>query len=216
MILLIFNEPKMKFKHIIQSNSNNLILFFCGFGFNSELFTHIKSNNNVVFIYDYSDFKYDFIYTLNKYKNIYLIAWSMGVAISSRMDLNGLNIVYKTAINGTPVGIDEIKGIRPRIFKHTIKSFNNHQFLNSCFDKCITIDNIKPQIELKNELENIMKICQLPVLDTKFNLVLSSKNDNIFPRSAILNSFNKEIIKTVEKPHFCFQDILFWEELCTM
>lgn len=109
----------MKISNLIQNeNSQELILVFGGFASHPSHFAHLKSDKNVVLVYDYEnlDFKFD----LKSFSKITLIAFSMGVCVASRV-LKDIEFSQKIAINGTPFGIDKLKGIHPAIFAKQIK-----------------------------------------------------------------------------------------------
>ncbi|HEB7543332.1 TPA: DUF452 family protein, partial [Campylobacter coli] len=121
----------MKISNLIQNeNSQELILVFGGFASHPSHFAHLKSDKNVVLVYDYEnlDFKFD----LNDFSKITLIAFSMGVCVASRV-LKDIEFSQKIAINGTPFGIDKLKGIHPAIFARQIKKFDLSSFKKSLF-----------------------------------------------------------------------------------
>ncbi|MCC3041127.1 DUF452 family protein, partial [Campylobacter jejuni] len=121
----------MKISNLIQNeNSQELILVFGGFASHPSHFAHLKSDKNVVLVYDYEnlDFKFD----LKSFSKITLIAFSMGVCVASRV-LKDIEFSQKIAINGTPFGIDKLKGIHPAIFRKTLQNFKLENFKEALF-----------------------------------------------------------------------------------
>ncbi|EAJ8996606.1 DUF452 family protein, partial [Campylobacter lari] len=108
-----------------NENSSNLILFFSGFCSHFSHFSHLKSDENVLMVYDYSDFNFDI--DLTKFKNITLIAWSMGVCVASKI-LKDIKFDKKIAINGTNLPINDEFGIKEAIFRLTMKKFDLENF----------------------------------------------------------------------------------------
>ncbi|EAI2504789.1 DUF452 family protein [Campylobacter jejuni] len=203
----------MKISNLIQNeNSQELILVFGGFASHPSHFAHLKSDKNVVLVYDYEnlDFKFD----LNSFSKITLIAFSMGVCVANRL-LKELNFKQKIAINGTNLGIDKSKGIHPAIFRKTLQNFKLENFKEALFKerKNLTKDFIfKDEKALKIELE---KLFDFALVKQEENLlwdkVYSSKKDEIFPPNALKNAFSKLIF--LNEPHFAFFHFKTWDEL---
>ena len=68
-------------QYLINNNSNNLLVFFTGWGCDESEFEHLQANSDVLLLFDYTDLTIDFDFS--KYKNIDLIAYSAGVFIAS-------------------------------------------------------------------------------------------------------------------------------------
>lgn len=99
-------------KHLISKNSENLIIFFTGWGCDEYEFEHLKSKSDVLLFYDYSDLNFDFDFS--KYKKIDLMAFSAGVFIASIMEFN-FKINKNIAISGNPYLFDEYYGLSKEI-----------------------------------------------------------------------------------------------------
>ena len=76
----------------------------------------LKSNSDVLILYDYTDLNLDFDFS--KYKNFDLIAFSAGVFVASIMDFD-FEINRKLAISGNPYLFDE----KLRTFKRNSRGF---------------------------------------------------------------------------------------------
>ncbi len=99
-------------KYLVSRNSDNLIIFFTGWGCDEFEFEHIKSNSDVLILYDYSDLNLDFDFS--KYHKFDLLAYSAGVFVASVMNFD-FEINKKIAINGNPYLFDEKFGLSNKI-----------------------------------------------------------------------------------------------------
>ncbi|HEC2837829.1 TPA: DUF452 family protein, partial [Campylobacter jejuni] len=194
----------MKISNLIQNeNSQELILVFGGLASHPSHFAHLKSDKNVVLVYDYEnlDFKFD----LKSFSKITLIAFSMGVCVASRV-LKDIEFSQKIAINGTPFGIDKLKGIHPAIFAKQIKKFDLTAFKKSLFKERENEAKdfiFKDEKDLKTELEKLFEFA-LKERNESFiwDKIYSSNHDEIFPQNALKNTFSKLIF--LDEPHFAF------------
>lgn len=104
-------------KFLINNNSDNLILFFAGWGCDEYEFEQLKSKSDVLILYNYTDLSLDFDFS--KYKAIDLIAFSAGVFVGSIFDYlkykidNKLN--NKIALSGNPYLFDEKFGLSKEV-----------------------------------------------------------------------------------------------------
>lgn len=220
----------MKFCYLKNKDSKDLILFFAGFGADISHFSHLDSKCDVIMIYDYVDFYFDlsFLFKYERYENITLIAFSMGVCISSFILDSKLDFKQKIAINGTNYGINNTFGISEKIFKLTAKHFNLNDFKNMLFESIDSkLDSIHfaTRNHLIQELESIYNfakkrnICNKKNIESglfSWNKAIISKQDRIFPSQHSLNFFNLSNTKHIilNEPHFIFFAFNTWEEIC--
>lgn len=104
-----------------NNNSENLILFFCGWGMDETPFSILKSTCDILYVYDYKtpDFP-DF--NFSKYKSVKLIAFSYGVYASAIAKLpDSLHLESSIAINGTLIPVDDKYGVPTKQFELTEK-----------------------------------------------------------------------------------------------
>ena len=99
-------------KYLKEKKSDNLLIFFTGWGCDEYEFEHLKSDCDVLLLFDYSDLNLDFEFS--KYKKYDLLAFSAGVFVASAMDFN-FKIDRKTAISGNPYLFDEHFGLSKEI-----------------------------------------------------------------------------------------------------
>jgi biotin synthesis protein BioG len=99
-------------KYFIDNNSDNLLIFFAGWGCDEYEFEHLNSKSNILILYDYLDLNLDFDFS--KYKNFNLLAFSAGVFVASVLDFD-FEINKKIAISGNPYLFDEHFGLSKEI-----------------------------------------------------------------------------------------------------
>jgi len=99
-------------QYLVNKNSDNLLIFFTGWGCDEYEFQHLKSNSDVLLLYNYSDMSLDFDFS--KYKEINLISFSAGVFAASIMNFD-FKINNKIAISGNPYLFDETFGLSEKI-----------------------------------------------------------------------------------------------------
>ena len=109
----------MKIEKQLNSSHPRLLLFFAGWSASPESFTGLKAENgtDIMLCYDYRDMT--FHEDLSSYKEIHLIAWSMGVRMAELALAGKYALTTATAINGTPRPIDDNFGIPENIFRGT-------------------------------------------------------------------------------------------------
>ncbi|MCG2760610.1 MAG: DUF452 family protein, partial [Candidatus Delongbacteria bacterium] len=139
----------MKEYWINKKNNKDLIVFFAGWGMDQNPFLPLKYNDlDILICYDYSDMNLNDLSIMDiiengNYKNIYLIGFSMGVAVAGYLFQSELCIKFRQiiAINGTLEPISDENGIPVNIFENTLESWdsaNKEHFLKRmCRDEII-------------------------------------------------------------------------------
>jgi biotin synthesis protein BioG len=226
----------MKYKWLNNTNGKKLIIFFNGWGMDENVVKHLDCEDyDVLMFYDYNTLDTDFNFeSLNIYHEKNLIAWSMGVIVSSLVQPLTRHFVTPSpargegitiAINGTLKPIDVEYGIHPRIYDLTIKGFDEkgrEKFINSMFD--IQPPPIPSPLEReieeqRSELIALKEICKLtPTLTlpleegkTLYNKVLISDNDKIIPTKSQIAFWGIE--PNLKSGHCPFFDFTKWSEL---
>ena len=96
-----------------------------GWGLDEQPFCFLDSESHDVFmLYDYRDlsFPVDVKALFRPYKEIYLLAWSLGVWVSQSLkNLLPDRTAFSVAINGTLQPIHQQYGIAPDIFASTLQ-----------------------------------------------------------------------------------------------
>lgn len=205
----------MKYK-FYENNNNKLIIFFNGWGMDEIIISHLdREDYDLLILYDYRDLDIDFP-NLDKYKEKYVVGWSMGVMISTLFDRAFGNIKKYIAINGTPKPIDDEYGIPTRVYKLTVKGFNQsscQKFMERMFDTTLPINKFSNRSleSQKEELQNLMGIEGRYV---SFDKVIVSNEDKIIPTKNQLNYWkNPAIIEKIKSGHCPFFKFSKWSEV---
>lgn len=99
-------------KYFIDKKSDNLLIFFTGWGCDEYEFEHLRADFDILLLYDYSNLDLDFDFS--GYKKIDLISFSAGVFIASILDFD-FKIGKKIAISGNPYLFDEKLGLSKEV-----------------------------------------------------------------------------------------------------
>ena len=116
----------MKQLFIKKENSPHLLLFFAGWGSDENLFRRtVAVGYDCLLCFDYRTLEFDYS-LLNGYREIRLLAWSMGVWVAGQI-LSGHTYPWemKLAVNGTPFPIDDRRGIAEAVFHGTLENFSD-------------------------------------------------------------------------------------------
>jgi biotin synthesis protein BioG len=215
----------MKYK-LIDNNSKQLIVFFNGWGMDSETLNHLDAeNSDILTFYDYRGDLVLPAFSLKEYDRVYLIAWSMGVFVANQLalDLN-LKIDKAIALCGSPYPVHDEYGISVKIFDITCKGLGlsgTDKFFKQMF---VGLDNLlfnRPQRELLeqiDELENLKKIS----IDTdkkafSWDLALVGTKDRIFPSKNLIAYWEgKTRLIKEEIPHYPFDKYDTWSKILSI
>ena len=170
----------MKYKWLNLKQNDKLIVFFNGWGMDECVVKHLEPTDfDVLMFYDYTSLLFD-ENLIKRYKNKYLIAWSMGVMTATLFDIK---YISKTAVNGTMKPIDNKFGIPAKIYDLTIKNFsdeNAKKFILNMFDVDTKLPDLNRDFEnLKQELVALKNYNANP--NFKYDRIILCNNDKIIP-----------------------------------
>lgn len=206
-------------KFLINNNSDNLILFFAGWGCDEFEFEHLKSKSDVLILYDYLDLnlKFDF----SKYKNINLIAFSAGVFVASVFNCD-FNINKKIALSGNPFLFDEKLGLSSKIQKilysiteETADDFAR-DFLIKTEEEWKKFHHPKRSIEsCRAEFESLKEIylSHKEVIKNIYDFAIIGDSDPIFDVSAQKEFYGKKLKIVENARHNLFFRITNYEQI---
>lgn len=149
--------------HFIQKhNLPNLTVFFAGWGMDEHPFADYHPQDcDLLLCYDYRTLDFDRT-LLDGYRNVRLVAWSMGVWAASRVFHNAPAALRESiAFNGTPTPVDNERGIPGAIFNGTLQNLCDatlHKFFRrmcgspAAFTDFLAQRPQRPVGELKEEL----------------------------------------------------------------
>jgi len=215
----------MKTCWINKQNNDSCILFFNGWGMDKNAICHLdKGDFDVCMLYDFNP-----ISTINEdlkdYKEVYLVAWSLGVwAAACCFSKSAIKLSKAIALNGTQKPIDNEFGISAIVFSNTLNTWNeanrskfNMRMLGGRTQyeehlNCLTSRTAENQQE---ELKYIQQEVESKGLkEITFDTVLIGSKDLIF---TVQNQYNywsgKTKIVEADVPHFPFSIFNSWQEI---
>ncbi len=211
-------------QYFFQNNqSEDLIVFYAGWGCDENQFTNLHDNKNILILYDYQDLNLNFDFS--KYKNIDIIAYSAGVFIASLVALKIPNIRKKIAVCGNPYLFDETLGINAetlQVFQNiTLDNYLDFRrqymvFSDEEFEKYNHLQSLRTIESCENELKALEKMYveNKSKIDPNCDIALMAENDLIFNLEAQKNFYQEKlrIIRSAKHHIFfrfkSFEDIL--------
>ena len=205
--------------YLINNKSDNLLIFLTGWGCDEYEFEHLKSNSDVLLLYDYSDLNLEFDFS--KYNNFNLISFSAGVFIASIFNFN-FKINRKIAIGGNPYLFDEKLGLSNEIQEtlRNITAENADDFAKNYLVKTeeewkIFHHSRRTLDSCKAEFESLKKIYESNKQNIKdiFDITLMGENDEIFNLSVQKEFYGKRLNVIENARHNLFFKINRYEQL---
>lgn len=206
--------------YLIQQHHPRLLLFFAGWGADETPFkAYQPEHSDFMICYDYRTLDFD-PSGLDKYQEINVIGWSMGVwAASQVVPRLSLPIANSIAINGTPYPIDERKGIPPVLFRGTLDGLTGaslHKFLRrmcangAAFKSFLQITPRRPLEELREELAEIENMYHsLPPATFHWQQAVVGSNDRIIPPANQLQAWEECGTPALQTDDAHYQEELF-------
>lgn len=200
-----------------QQHHDKLIIFFSGFASEPCLFDFKRNEDcDVLLVYDYENLNFDFN-LLNSYHKIYLLAWSMGVAVSAKVFAHS-TIKFKNsiAVNGSTLPLNKDYGIDKRIFFLTLKTLSDKsmqefrckiasEFTNTKVKFTRSLDSLIA--ELKFLYETFKDEQKMP--NFHFDKAILGSKDLIFNYEKLKNAFALTNTTTIVKPYEHYNRTLF-------
>lgn len=206
-------------KYLINNNSDNLIIFFTGWGCDESEFEHLKTNSDVLLLYNYSNLNLDFDFT--KYKSFDLISFSAGVFVASITNFD-FKINKKIAISGNPYLFDEQLGLSNKIQNvlcnitvETADDFAKNYLIKTDTEwqkfhhSKRTLDSCKEEFD---SLKNIYKTNKQNIKDI-FDVAIFGNEDLIFNVSAQKEFYGKRFNTIENARHNLFFRINTYEQI---
>ncbi len=203
----------MKQLFLQREHHPRLTLFFAGWGGEENLFReYAPQDSDFLLCYDYRSLAFD-ASLLDGYKQIRLAAWSMGVWAASQV-LSGLRLplTEKIAVNGTPVPINDTKGIPEAVFRGTLEGFNPVTLQKFRRRMCGTTEGVKaflshapcrPVEDLQEELECIYNaVLARPLLPFAWDKAFIGSRDKIFPLPNQLAAWEGTVVEVCDEEHY--------------
>ena len=208
----------MKSLWLNKRNNKNLIVFFNGWGMNETIVSHLDCNcNDVLMFCDYRKLDIE-NFDFSRYKNKFLVAWSMGVYITNLFYDKLKYFNKKIAVNGTFYPVDNNYGIIEKIYNLTVNNFNEtscKKFVQRMFINKELLFNRTIQ-ELKDELVSIKQYTKAPLQKIlNYDKVIISLKDKIIPTKNQIHFWKDKdvIIENIDCGHYPFDVFSNWNKI---
>lgn len=204
----------MKQYFIQRKHFPRLTLFFAGWGMDEHPFMDCRpADSDLLVCYDYRSLEFDFT-LLQGYRDIRLVAWSMGVwAASVVLQDAAVPLGERIALNGTVTPVDDRRGIPQAVFGKTLESLNEVALEKFIRRMCLRKENLaaflskrpqRPVEELKEELRKIgeqVKAVAVPRLE--WGRAVIGTDDLIFPAANQRNAWQTGVeVAEYAVPHY--------------
>lgn len=223
----------MKLKKQISDHSPRLLLFFAGWSAVPELFAGLKveEGTDLIICYDYREISFE--EDLNRYDEIHMVAWSMGVRMAELAVGGKWTFATATAVNGTPLPIDDAYGIPVDIFRGTLENLTAENLIRFNRRMCGSREVLARYMEtqpraledVRQELQHIYDMCHaIPETDAgmqaphataiHWTRAVIGTDDRIFLSANQRNYWSGRCpITEIVSPHYPFHLWKQWNEL---
>lgn len=206
----------MQCQWLTQKSHDRLIVFFNGWGMDEKSIAHLKQPHGAFDCLHFFDYRNKEIPEIDfsGYAEIYLIAWSMGVYMSSCLTQK-CNLAFdrKIAFCGTGNPIDLKEGIAPKIYSLTVRNFSE-QSRRIFSDKIgFAMDTERSTHSLKEELSAVA-LHDLPK-NSRFDTAFIAEGDEIFSPSCQHNYWKNHADNIIFLPcrHYPFHLFGSWQDI---
>lgn len=215
----------MRIEWLNKKSGDLVVVFFNGWGMDGRAVSHLKTEMDVVMCYDYRDINDVIFPSLRAYKEVYIVAWSMGVwaasNLLSKMNLQPLKLV---CLNGTERPVNDEHGIPVKIYQLTEKGMTEkgrEKFLRRMLDgveESKQFEQNRPQRLIEEVCEELTAIRMQSASmqnELKWDKIYISDKDVIFPMVNQQNWWQERCndIQIISGGHYPFYQFKSWEEI---
>lgn len=205
----------MKQAFIRNDGNKSLLLFFAGWGSDERMFDIVPPDGyDYMVCFDYSDLSFDHS-LIERYSEIRLMAWSMGVWVAS-VTLGGRAYAFekRLAINGTMFPKNDELGIPVSVFEGTLAGLNERNLHKFRLRMCRTQEALRALlgkepyrdvVSLRDELSAInTAIDSAPSVNENWHWdeAIVGTDDLIFPTANQLRAWEGTQCRTMPIAHY--------------
>ncbi|WP_302303508.1 DUF452 family protein [Culturomica massiliensis] len=214
----------MRIEWIKQYTGGRVVVFYNGWGMDNKAVSQLRTDCDLLICSDYRSLELPFLPDFSDYREIYLVAWSMGVWAAANT-VGKLNISPRCniAINGTEYPVDDNLGIPCRIYALTERGMNIQgrdkffcRMLDGAEDAGRFVSN-RPCRDLPEQVEELRLIRTQSAVyknNLKWDKIFVSEKDVIFPVMQQMNwASGKAEIKKLRGGHYPFYNFQSWEDI---
>jgi len=210
-------------QYFYQNNhSQDLIVFFAGWGCDENQFVNLHDKKDVIILYDYQDLTLDFDFA--KYDNVYVIAYSAGVFVATIFKDKIPNVRKMVAVCGNPYLFDETLGISEKtiqVFKDiTLDNYLEFRrkymvFSDEEYIKYNELQSLRTIESCAHELDALEKMYQEKkgFITPVFDKAIAAENDLIFNIEAQKKFYKDKLIVIPNAKHHIFFKFKSFEEI---
>ncbi|MCM1449668.1 MAG: DUF452 family protein [Clostridiales bacterium] len=211
----------MNLTFINRTGNRHLILIMAGWAMDHNPFAGISyAGYDIAVTWDYRDDVLDYE-TLASYREIVVIAWSMGVMECERtVAQSQLPVTLAIAVNGTPTPVDDVAGIPLALFKSTLEGLSEDNLMR--FNRRVCGSGAayrefafrRPQRDIMAVTEELAILGQrayMPQSETSgfWDLAIIGSSDHIFAPGTQHAAWKHVPTLIVDQPHLPdFMDII--------
>lgn len=205
-----------------KEGCSRLLLLMAGWGMDFRPFTNLAAHGyDIAITWDYTREDFD-PSTLKGFREIVLIAWSMGVMEADRiLSKTQLPLTLTAAVNGTLSPVSDTEGIPVEVFKGTLHTMSvpNLQRFNKrmCGNRELlaAFESNAPRRDIDNLIEELRILgerASVPSKALRWDVAIIGKRDLIFPAPAQKEAWKDTDIIEIDQPHLpdfqCLIDML--------
>ncbi|MBN1462509.1 MAG: DUF452 family protein [Paludibacteraceae bacterium] len=214
----------MKISWLHKNNNTALIVFLNGWGMDEQAVNHLQAGDfDICMLNDFNGVS-NIDNLTEGYKDIYLVAWSMGVWAAGNAFSPAIKIKKAIAINGTQKPMDDNFGIPVAIFKHTLETWNEtnrNKFNMRILGGRANFENLQSVLPIRSmenqqaELQYIKESIEKgETQEIQFDTVLIGNQDLIFSPVNQQNYWqDRSKMVLLDMPHYPFASFNSWKEI---
>lgn len=215
----------MRIEWLNKSGSDRVILFFNGWGMDARAVSHLSAHCDVLMCYDYRSLKEAILPPLTEYREIHVIAWSMGVwAAANLLPAAGIQPDSLTGLNGTEHPVNDLWGIPVRIYQLTERGMNEEgrdKFLNRMLDGVEELNLFEQHKPLRKIEEVCEELRQIRIQSTGLQNTLKWDKIYISDKDVIFSVANQqkwwqdrvEVLRSLPGGHYPFYQFESWKQI---
>lgn len=215
----------MRIEWVVKNNNTVVVVFFNGWGMDAACVSHLKIGCDLLMCSDYRTLETDQWPSLADYREVYVVAWSMGVwAASCILSEWNIKIDRSIALNGTAYPVDDLLGIPVKGYLLTENGMDERgrdKFFTRMFSERRELSSFnenRPCRGLEEQLEELKAVRTLSAerkcKPWKWDKSFISTKDLIFPVGNQHNFWDDVCpvaeLPTGHYPFYCFES---WEEI---
>lgn len=201
-----------------------VIVFFNGWGMDGKVIAHLEKDADLLMCSDYRSLKSEDPPALSGYREVYVVAWSMGVwAAAHLLPTWKVAIKKKVALNGTERPVDDRFGIPYRTYVLTEKNMDERgreKFFSRMLagkEEMKRFADQKPGRELSGQAEELQKIREYSSEQENclhWDRVFISEQDVIFPPESQYAWWKERApVSYLQGGHYPFYQFKSWREI---